>query len=141
MQSSSNVINLAQRSFLDSLRESNPRAILSSYHLKYPILVVSIGIQLQVSVTVGQAIDRCFLPCRGAPTYPPRSLNSGRTHFTGSCPASAKQYAARPFYAHVMVSAIRPEAPQMKCPNHSGLGARGNEQRLTINVTPSPHLE
>ena len=53
-------------------------------HLKYPVLVVSIGIQLQVSVTVGQAIDRCFLPCRGAPTYPPRSINSGRTHFLGS---------------------------------------------------------
>ena len=52
-------------------------------HLKYPVLVVSIGIQLQVSVTVGQAIDRCFLPYRGAPTYPPRSINSGRTHFLG----------------------------------------------------------
>ena len=61
---------------------------------QHPVLVVSIGIQLRVSITVGQAIDRCFLPCRGAPTYPPRSLNSGRTHFPGSCPASAKQYAA-----------------------------------------------
>src|SRR3989337_192919 len=94
MQSSSNVINLAQRSFLDSLRESNPRAILSSYHFKSPVLVVLIGIQLRVSVTVGQAIDRCFLPCRGAPTYPPRSLNSGRTHFPGSCLASTKRYTA-----------------------------------------------
>ena len=61
---------------------------------KYPVLVVSIGIQLRVSVTVGQAIDICFLPCRGAPTYPPRSINSGRTHFPGLCPALAKQYAA-----------------------------------------------
>ena len=73
-----------------TIKSSSP----SSSHHKYPVLVVSIGIQLQVSVTVGQAIDRCFLPCRGAPTYPPRSINSGRTHFPGSCPASAKQYAA-----------------------------------------------
>ena len=73
-----------------TIKTSSP----SSSHHKYPVLVVSIGIQLQVSVTVGQAIDRCVLPCRGAPTYPPRSLNSGRTHFLGSCPASAKQYAA-----------------------------------------------
>jgi hypothetical protein len=93
MQSSSSVNNLAQRFFLDSLRESNPRAILSSYRLKCQVLVVSIGIQLRVSVTVGHAIDRLFLPCRGAPTYPPRSLNSGRTYFSGSCPASAKQHA------------------------------------------------
>ena len=56
----------------------------SNSHHKYPVLVVSSRIQLQVSVTVGQAIDRCFLPCRGAPTYPPRSINSGRTHFPGS---------------------------------------------------------
>jgi len=73
-----------------TIKSSSP----SSSHHKYPVLVVSIGIQLQVSVTVGQAIDRCFLPCRGAPTYPPRSIDSGRTHFPGSCPASAKQYAA-----------------------------------------------
>ena len=66
----------------------------SNSHHKYPVLVVSIWIQLQVSVTVGQAINRCFLPCRGAPTYPPRSINSDRTHFPGSCLASAKQYAA-----------------------------------------------
>ena len=66
----------------------------SNSHHKYPVLVVSIGIQLRVSVTVGQAIHRCFLPCRGAPTYPPRLINSGQTHFPGSCPASAKQYAA-----------------------------------------------
>ena len=39
--------------------------LITISHLKYLILVVSIGIQLQVSVTVGQAIDRCFLPCRG----------------------------------------------------------------------------
>ena len=62
-----------------TIKSSSP----SSSHHKYPVLVVSIGIQLQVSVTVGQAIDRCFLPCRGAPTYPPRSLNSGRTHWLG----------------------------------------------------------
>ena len=50
---------------------------------QHPVLVVSIGIQLRVSVTVGQAIDRCFLPCRGAPTYPPCSINSGRQTFLG----------------------------------------------------------
>ena len=64
--------------------------LISISHLKYPVLVVSIGIQLQVSVTVGQAIDRCFLPCMGAPTYPPCSINFGRTHFPGPCLASAK---------------------------------------------------
>ena len=63
-------------------------------HHKYPVLVVSIGIQLQVSVTVGQAMHRLVLPSRGAPTYRPHLINSGRTHFPGSCPASAKQYAA-----------------------------------------------
>ena len=62
----------------------------SNSHHKYPVLVVSIGIQLRVSVTVGQAIDKCFLPCTGAPTYPPCLINSGRTHFPGSCLASAK---------------------------------------------------
>src|SRR3989337_1527606 len=62
---------------------SNPRAIVSRSHHKYPVLVVSIRIQLRVSFTVGPAIDRSVLPCRGAPTYPPRSLNSGRTHFLG----------------------------------------------------------
>ena len=79
--------------FLLSISHHNPLLITIS-HLKYPVLVVSIGIQLQVSITVGQAIDRCFLPCRGAPTYPPRLINFGRTHFPGSCPASAKQYGA-----------------------------------------------
>src|SRR3989337_840844 len=73
---------------------SNPRAIVFRSHHKYPVLVVSIGIQLRVSFTVGPAIDRNVLPCRGAPTYPPRSLNSGRIHFTGACPASAKRYTA-----------------------------------------------
>ena len=77
---------------LSSQSNSHHHPLIS--HHKYPVLVLSIGIQLQVSVTVGQAIDRCFLPCRGAPTYPPRSINSSRTHFPGSCPASAKQYAA-----------------------------------------------
>ena len=41
----------------------------------------------------------------------------------------------------MMVSAIRPEAPQIKYPNRSGLGTRGNEQRLTIDVTPSTRLK
>ena len=41
----------------------------------------------------------------------------------------------------MMVSAIRPKAPRIKYPNRSGLGARGNEQRLTIDVTPLPRLE
>ena len=40
-----------------------------------------------------------------------------------------------------MVSAIRPEAPQIKYPNRSGLGTRGNKQRLTKDVTPLPRLE
>src|SRR3989337_842608 len=80
---SSSVINLAQRSFLDSLRESNLRAILSISHHKYPVLVVSIGIQLRASITEDPAIHRLVLPYRGAPTYPPHSLNSGRTHFLG----------------------------------------------------------
>ena len=40
-----------------------------------------------------------------------------------------------------MVSAIRPEAPRIKYPNRSGLGTRGNKQRLTKDVTPSPRLE
>ena len=40
-----------------------------------------------------------------------------------------------------MVSAIRPEAPWIKYPNRSGLGARGYEQRPTIYVTPLPRLE
>ena len=40
-----------------------------------------------------------------------------------------------------MVSAIRPEAPRIKYSNQTGLRARGNEQRLTIDVTPLPHLE
>src|SRR3990170_2038037 len=71
------------------------KAILERHiQVSSQVLVVSIGIQLRVSFTVGPAIDRCFLPCRGAPTYPPRSLNSGRTHFPGSCPASAKRYTA-----------------------------------------------
>ena len=73
-----------------TIKSSSP----SNSHHKYPVLVVSIGIQLQVSVTVGQAMHRLVLPCRGAPTYPPCSINSGRTHFPGSCPASAKQYTA-----------------------------------------------
>src|SRR3990170_8564286 len=71
---------------------SNPRAIVSRSHHKYPVLVVSIGIQLRVSFTVGPAINRSVLPCRGAPTYPPRSLNSGRTQVPGLYPASAKRY-------------------------------------------------
>ena len=40
-----------------------------------------------------------------------------------------------------MVSAIRPEAPRIKYTNHSGLGTRGNKQRLTKDVTLLPHLE
>ena len=40
-----------------------------------------------------------------------------------------------------MVSAIRPEAPRIKYPNRSGLGTRGNKQRLTKDVTPLPRLE
>ena len=75
---------------VNTFRISSP----SSSNHKHPILVVSIGIQLQVFVTIGLDIDRCFLPCRGAPTYPPRLINFDRTHFPGSCPASAKQYAA-----------------------------------------------
>ena len=56
--------------------------------------------------------------------------------------ASADVYdAERPYYAHVMVSAIRPEAPRIKYPNRSGLGTRSNKQRLTKDVTPLPHLE
>ena len=56
--------------------------------------------------------------------------------------ASADAYnAERPYYAHVMVSAIRPEAPRIKYPNRSGLGTRGNKQRLTKDVTPLPRLE
>src|SRR3989337_1227659 len=62
---------------------SNSRAIVSRSHHKYPVLVVSIGIQLRVSFTVGPAIDSSVLPCRGAPTYPPHSLNSGWTRFLG----------------------------------------------------------
>src|SRR3990170_3286659 len=55
--------------------------------------------------------------------------------------ASAEVYdAERPYYAHVMVSAIGPEAPRIKYPNRSGLGTRGNEQRLTKDVTPSRGL-
>ena len=73
-------VTLPRDHFLDSLRGDNPRTIISitCLSIQYPVLVVSIGIQLQVSVTVGQAIDGCFLPCRGAPTYPPRSINSSQ---------------------------------------------------------------
>ena len=62
-----------------SIKSSSP----SSSHHKYPVVVVSIGIQLRVSVTVGQAIDRCFLPCRGAPTYPPARLTPVGHTFLG----------------------------------------------------------
>jgi hypothetical protein len=41
---------------------------------------------------VDTAIRIDKLPCRGAPTYPTRSINSGRTHFLGSCPASADRH-------------------------------------------------
>ena len=40
-----------------------------------------------------------------------------------------------------MVSAIGPKAPRIKYPNRSGLGTRGNKQRLMKDVTPLPHLE
>ena len=40
-----------------------------------------------------------------------------------------------------MISAIRLEAPQIKYLNRSGLGTRGNKQRLTKDVTPLPCLE
>src|SRR3989337_2277100 len=93
---------------------SNPRAIVFRSHHKYPVLVVSIGIQLRVSFTVGPAIDRNVLPCRGAPTYPPCSLNSGRIHSTGACPASAKRYTATLHTA------------QQRGPRRTNLCARGS---------------
>ena len=40
-----------------------------------------------------------------------------------------------------MVSAIGPEAPRIKYPNRSGLGMRGNKQRLMKDVTPLPRIE
>src|SRR3989337_2884201 len=39
----------------------------------------------------------------------------------------------------LVLSGQRPA--RIKYPNRSGLGACGNDQRLTIDVTPSPHLE
>src|SRR3989337_932495 len=39
----------------------------------------------------------------------------------------------------LVLSGQRPA--RIRYPNHSGLGACGNEQRLTIDVTPSPHLK
>lgn len=92
------------------------------------------------------AIRIDILPCRGAPTYPTRSINSGRTHFYRVMPGLGRSTQCSPTWAqqrgrhaglHPKRSGVRAHCPLHSCALRDWPVSRPSPLNTSASV-PSP---